>query len=270
MYTEDAQMGPRLPTSEDLMMDTGVSPPVERPLYIRQKDLRLRIMRVLALTALAVTAFAACYLVFGWEAIYAFLQESWPILIAPFAGFAMGYWSAKVLYRPFGCLVVCAFPETHTMRIVFIPDALFRFFTQTGNNVVYHTPRGMPVYIARDIDTDNGSIIYSWIHERDALIVLTREEAFVNWRQACEDILRENMQIIDIPYIIGLGYTRGTMKRVLDGFAEVLGLKERDFAKDTTVETPEPQEAAEDERGHRLHQRDGARPDHSRRFGEAG
>ena len=247
MYADDTQMGPRQPGPEDLAVQPEISEPIQRPLYVRRSNLRLIAFRIVALIALIATASAACYFVFGPEAIIWFLEESWPILIAPFAGFALGWYAAKTMYHPYGYYVVCLTPETHSIRVVFVPDQVYKLFNQSGNNVLYHTGMGAPAYIARELDTDEGYIVYSWIHERDALVVMTREEAFINWRQAAEDILRENSQILDIPYIIGLGYTRSALRRVVDGFANVLGMQDRDFSKDTSVESPDDREASNEQ-----------------------
>ena len=91
------------------------------------------------------------------------------------------------------------------ISFAYIGKHRFRFFEQSGNNVLYHSPSGMPVYLAEDIDTERGTIAYSWIHELGAFEVMTREEAFVNWRSTLEEVLRENLQLMDHPHVIGLG-----------------------------------------------------------------
>ena len=236
------------------------------------------IRRWLLPASLCVTAVSVSCLAFGTDAVVAFLQECWPVALAPFAGWLLGIWAAKTLYVPTGRIVATIDPESHLFRAVFIPDAMFRLFEQSGNNVLYHTPSGMPVYLAEDIDTERGTIAYSWIHELGAFEVMTREEAFVNWRQTLEEVLRENLQLMDHPHVIGLGFARRCLRDQLDSIAEALGLTGTNFWRDRTPEspgipdlqTPHFAEDPKDEQGRRVRLRDGARPRHSRGVGEAG
>ncbi len=216
-------------------------PILPRPLEVRQRDTRGLIFRIIALAALCATAAAACYYAFGPELLKEYLAEYWPVLAAPFVGAFLGYWTVKNLYRPTGRVVVCLLPETHTFRAVFIPDMMFRYFEQAGNNVLYHTPNGTPVYVAEDIDTERGYILYSWIHELDSFTVMTREETYNNWRSVLEEVLRENLQILDHPHVIGLGYARQCLRDQLDLIAETLGLTKRDYRRDMSVGEPEPE-----------------------------
>ena len=202
----------------------------------QRRKLALRII----VAAVALTAgIAVCYHVYGPEQIRAFLEEYWPVLMAPFAGWFLGRWTVKALYRPSGRIIACMEPETHLFRAVFIPDSMFRFFEQSGNNVLYHSALGMPVYIAEHIDTENGQIRYSWIHELSSLEVMTREDTYVNWRATLEEVLRENLGLMDHPHVIGLGYARKCLKDQLDLIAETLGLSGRDFTRDYSVSHPE-------------------------------
>jgi hypothetical protein len=244
--------------------------------FYRSQRRKLVLRAIVAVASLAGAA-AICYHVFGPEAIIQFLEEYWPVLMAPFAGWFLGRWTVKMLYRPSGRMVVCMDPSTHLVRAVFIPDPMFRFFEQSGNNVLYHSSLGMPVYIAESIDTERGSISYSWIHELSSLEVMTREDTYNNWRATLEEVLRENLGLMDHPHVIGLGYARKCLKDQLDLIAETLGLTGKDFSRDYSVSSPEDgygsetvKEDTSDERGHRLHQADGARAHHCRRLGEAG
>ena len=206
--------------------------------FYRNQRKKLAIRIAIAAAALVGSA-AICYHVFGPERIVEFLKEAWPVLLAPFAGWFLGMWTVKMLYRPSGRIVVCMEPETHLFRAVFIPDTMFRFFEQSGNNVLYHSTLGMPIYIAEHIDTENGDIRYSWIHELSSLEVMTREDTYVNWRATLEEVLRENLGLIDHPHVIGLGYARKCLKDQLDLMAETLGLSGRDFGRDYSVSHPD-------------------------------
>ena len=215
--------------------------PLPRPLQVRQDDRRAFVFRTIVLLAICAVAFAICWHVFGKDAVASFLKGYWPVMIAPFVGAFLGKWAVKSLYRPTGRVVVCLYPTTHTFRAVFIPDMMFRYFEQAGNNVLYHTPGGTPVYVAEDIDTDRGYIVYSWIHELDSFSVMTREETYNNWRNVLEEVLRENLQIMDHPHVIGLGYARQCLRDHLDMIAETLGLTKRDYRRDTSFGEPEPE-----------------------------
>lgn len=216
--------------------------------FYRDQRRRLIIRAAIAVAAL-IGAAAACYHVFGPEAIIDFLKEAWPVLMAPFAGWFLGMWTVKMLYRPSGRIIVCMEPDTHLFRAVFIPDPMFRFFDQSGNNVLYHSALGMPVYIAEHIDTENGEICYSWIHELSSLEVMTREDTYVNWRATLEEVLRENLGLMDHPHVIGLGYARKCLKDQLDLIAETLGLTGRDFTRDYSVSRPDDDHEPDSERG---------------------
>ena len=196
-------------------------------------------IRIAIAIAALIGSTATCYHVFGPEQILAFLEEVWPVLMAPFAGWFLGMWAVKMLYRPSGRVVACIDPSTHLFRAVFIPDTMFRYFDQSGNNVLYHSALGMPVYIAEHIDTENGTIEYSWIHELGSMEVMTREDTYNNWRTTLEEVLRENLGLMDHPHVIGLGYARKCLKDQLDLIAETLGLTGRDFSRDYSVSHPE-------------------------------
>jgi len=233
--------------------------------YARQRR-RMLVWIAISILLLAILV-VACHHIFGPEAIIGFLEEYWPVMIAPVAGWILGRWAVRMLYRPSGKVVICLNPDTHVFRAVFIPDPMFRFFDQAGNNVLYHSPLGMPVYVAERIDTESGDIQYSWIHDLDALTVMTREEFFENFSGMTVELLKENLQIKGYPYAIALGYTRKTMREQFDLLADALGLTGRDFRPDTSYSDPYPDDnGGEHERDHRLHQGYGARPDHSRRL----
>ena len=238
-------MSSEVGTPFDQDQDLSQNPVIEQQMreqmlreFYRDRRRKLVIRAVIAAAALVGGA-AICYHLLGPERILEILEEYWPVLMAPFAGWFLGMWTVKMLYRPSGRIVACMEPESHLFRAVFIPDPMFRFFEQSGNNVLYHSALGMPVYIAEHIDTEKGSISYSWIHELSSLEVMTREDTYVNWRATLEEVLRENLGLMDHPHVIGLGYARKCLRDQLDLIAETLGLKDRDFSRDYSVSSPE-------------------------------
>ena len=93
------------------------------------------LVRRLLLLAIAVGIITAvCWFVWGPEAIRDVVREYWPICLAPIIGWILGRWSAKVLYRPTGKIVISINPETHEARVVFVPERMFRYFRQSGTN----------------------------------------------------------------------------------------------------------------------------------------
>ena len=124
----------------------------------------------------------------------------------------------------------------HPNGAVFIPEAVFRTMSQTGNNVVYHTVGGSPLYVARGMDMSEGRIDYGWIHELDALQVMTRESAWLRWDETLNSVLEENLELMSHPHIIGLGHARRSLRSHLDGLGALMGFTEPDYSKHTEAE----------------------------------
>jgi len=197
------------------------------------------LVRKLFLLAVAVGIVTViCYFVYGPEAIKDVVREYWPIVLAPIIGWILGAWASKILYRPNGKIVIALDPETHGIRVVFVPERMFRYFRQSGNNVTYHTPLFSDVYLAKSIDTENGDIDYGWVHELNALLVFTREQGYSRFENLTEEVLMENNQIKDRGTAIGLAYARSFLKGVLDDIGSAAGLIKPDYSKDRTAEGP--------------------------------
>ena len=169
--------------------------------------------------------------IFAGEEAISLIGEYWPIILGPILGWWFAQWSIERFYHPSGRYIALLDPENHTFRVLFVPDAVYRNFNQSGNNVVYHTASGYPLYVARDINPETMVIDYGWIHELNALEVMTREEAFAKWDQTLSDVLEENLELMSHPHIIGLGYARKSVRDNLDGLAEVMGFKDMDFGQ---------------------------------------
>ncbi len=184
------------------------------------------------LISLSATVFlSVIFLDFEWlvSGMGDFLKSYWPILLSPIVGYAFGTWIMGTLYRPEGRYLIHLNPEHHSIRVVFIPERMFRLFRQTGNNIVYHSPVGSPVYVAENLDTDNGYISYGWVHELNSLEVMTREKAYINWDSTLNKVLEENLDLMINPHILGLGYSRKAIKDHLDRMAEVMGISDKDL-----------------------------------------
>ena len=170
-------------------------------------------------------------LLFAGDAVADFLAEYWPLVLGPLVGWYMARWAVDNFYDPPGREVAVLDAENHTYRHVFIPELVFTGMTQAGNNVVYHTPAGKPLYIARSLDLENKTIEYGWIHELDPQTVLSRETAFSKWDMTLNKVLVENLELMDHPHIIGLGYARKSVRDHLDGLGHVMGFDGLDFSQ---------------------------------------
>lgn len=171
----------------------------------------------------------------------------WPILLCPLAG----YWFATVIvkkyYRPSGRGLIVLYPETHTVLCLYVSEEMFKVMRQSGNNVVYHTPMGTPVYIARDIDIRSGDIDYGWVHELDPLVVMTREDAYIKWDDTLNLVLEENLELMSHPHTIGLGYAREGLRRHLDMMGAAMNFKGQDYEPHTIVRSKDPKKGGADD-----------------------
>ncbi len=167
--------------------------------------------------------------ILGTDAIVQALQEYWPVLLSPIAGALLARFVVRSLYHPSGRVLVHLDVENHLLRAVFVPDDMFRYITQTGNNVVYHTMSGIPVYLVEGMDLDRGVVDYGWIHTENAVIVMTRENAYRKWYGTLNTVLEENLELMVHPKVIGLGYARSTLRGHLDKISSALGLTEADY-----------------------------------------
>ena len=158
------------------------------------------------------------------ETVLQLAVDNWPVFLSPVVGWMLGSMVVRMMHRRLGRVIVSLDVENHMFRAVLVPEELFRYIFQKGNNVVYHTPSGMPVYLARGIDLERGSIDYGWVHENDALVVMTREEAYLRWRDTLDRILEENLMLMHHPHTMGLEYARENLRRHLDDLATALGL----------------------------------------------
>lgn len=171
------------------------------------------------------------------------VSRYWPIVLLVPAGWILGGHFARITVNPSRRFVVCLDPEDHSFRMVSIPEEVFPMFDQTGNSVVYRSQGGLPVYLARDIDTESGTIDYGWVHENDALLVMSREQAYARWRDLLDSVLFENLTLMEHPRTMALEHTRSTLRRHLDEISVALGLDIGDtdaepFPEPSPLQTP--------------------------------
>ncbi len=194
------------------------------PREIRRRE-TIRRAILIGFTVLGGSIFAyAIVKAYGVDAIIRYIVDLWPVLLAPPVGWMLGRITAKELYHPDGRILVNLDTDNHTFRAVFVPEELFRYIDQCGNNVVYHTPTGRPVYLTERLDLQNGLVKYGWVHENSALEVMTRETAYNRWFDTLSRTMSDNLQLMHLPEVIGMGYTRSTLRRHLDDIAKAVGL----------------------------------------------
>ncbi len=192
---------------------------------------------ILAFAVVAASAVAVYLagLFFGIDALKRTAEEYWPVLASPIVGWFVGRKLVSDFYRPDGRVLVQLDPGSHMFRAVFVPERFFRLLTQTGNNVVYHTPAGMPVYTVKSMDLERGAVDYGWVHESEALTVMTRENAYSEWDDTLNEVLRENLELMVHPHVIGLGYARKNLREHLDMMGGALGLDGADYGGHTAL-----------------------------------
>ena len=179
--------------------------------------------RKVAVIAATVSAgFFGIYVVwrmFGTDAIVQALQEYWPVLLSPIAGALLARFVVRSLYHPSGRVLVHLDVENHLLRAVFVPDDMFRYIQQTGNNVVYHTVSGIPVYLVEGMDLERGMVDYGWVHTENALVVMTKEDAYRKWYSTLN---------------------LSSLRKHLDRISSALGLIEADYeSHDSDESVPE-------------------------------
>ena len=201
----------------------------------------------LIIAIIGIAVMAVCYYTFRAEVIAEVVDEYWPLVLCPLLGWLLGSWAVTTLYRPSGKVIITLNTDTWEIRVVFVPDRMFPFFTQVGNNVAFHTPLGTTVYIAKDIDTDFGVVDYGWVQQMNALVVFTRMEAFNRWNNFTEELLKENSKYKDKSLAIGLAYSRRFLTKQLDDLAAALGMIKPDYSQDPISDGPDNNEVTDDE-----------------------
>ena len=223
----------------DTREDVPEPPVLPDPAFVRMMYMRWIIRRVLLLTGIVAVIVVVTFFAFGEDVFRYVVETYWPVLLCPPLGWVLGIWAVRILYHPAGRLIFSLNPETNEIRVVFVPETMFPYYSQVGNSVAYHTRLGMPAYIARDIDEVHGKIDYGWVHDMDALIVFTRVESFNRWNRFTENLLKENIQLKDKPLAIGLAYAREFLSKHLDEIAIAMGLVKPDYSHHRTAEAPE-------------------------------
>ena len=159
-----------------------------------------------------------------WKDILMLLRENWYVFVGPVAGWILGRYFARLVHQPDFRVVISLDPENHTVQALMIPEGLFRFLNQSGNNVLYHSPGGNPVYLANKVDLVQGMIDYGWVHEHDAIMVFTKEKVYNEWHDTLDRVMEDNLKMMDVPEVYGLQFAGEALKRHLDRAANAVGV----------------------------------------------
>ena len=195
--------------------------------------------RLVIILVLGIVIVALCYVMFGADAIIAVVDEYWPLALCPLVGWLLGHWAVMTLYRPSGRVVFALNPRIQEARVVFIPERLFPYFKQAGNNVAYHTPLGNIAYIAKSLDMQKGDIDYGWVHDLNPWIVFSDIEAWNRWEGFIEDVLRENNQLKHRSIAIALSYVRQFVTNLLNDIGVASGIMRPDYSHNDVADGPE-------------------------------
>jgi len=179
-----------------------------------------------------------------WESVRQFtvqmVQEYWYVAVGPIVGCILGSWFAKLVHRPIIRVVISVDVENHIVQALLVPEEFFRFLNQTGNNVVYHSPRGNPVYIANKVDLDRCFIDYGWAHRHNALVVFAKERFYVEWKDALDQAMADSLNLMDNPEVYGLQFAGEALKRHLDRAAYAVGVTKENPGGPSDIHASEP------------------------------
>lgn len=183
----------------------------------------------LILLAVAVCAVIAALVLINrdsidWQAVLEFLKEYWYVAIGPVLGLILGSWFAKLVHQPITRVILSLDVDTHTVQALVVPENFFRILNQTGNNVVYHSPSGVPVYLANSVDLERAFVDYGWVHEHDALVVFTKERFYTEWKDTLDQAMADNLNLMDNPEVYGMQFAGEALKRHLDRVASAVGV----------------------------------------------
>ena len=159
-----------------------------------------------------------------WQWILSLLRENWYVFVGPIVGWILGSHFARLVHQPDFRVVISLDSDNHTVQALMIPEGLFRFLNQSGNNVLYHSPGGNPVYLANKVDLVHGMIDYGWVHEHDAIMVFTKEKVYNEWHDTLDTVMEDNLKMMDVPEVYGLQFAGKALKRHLDRAANAVGV----------------------------------------------
>ena len=187
------------------------------------------VMLICIIIAIAGVILYVCRESIDGASVLQFMDVYWPVFFSPLAGWFVGKYAVSELYKPTGVIVHVFYPQYHILRLVFVPDTVFKTMEQEGNSVVYRTPGGQPVYLAKHMDIAEGRVDFGMIHSVPAVEAMTYEEGFCRWREESERAERENIILQTYPEMIAAGLTRRSVKEVLDMFAKALKHTDADY-----------------------------------------
>ena len=173
------------------------------------------------------------------------VKEYWYVAVGPVVGLIAGDKFAQLVHRPDCRVVLTLRPEDNTVQALVVPEQYFRMLNQSGNNVVYHSPMGMPVYLAQEVDLERGFVHYGWVHEHDALLVFTKQSFYDEWKDTLDRAMADNLKLMDSPEVYGMQFAGEALKRHLDRMGAAVGVTKESSGGPSDYSEPNPVDDAE-------------------------
>lgn len=157
-----------------------------------------------------------CLLMYGLFRINKYL----PVFLA--ASFVLGYLVFRnMLFGDDAVRVVSLNKDRPTeINFRFVGKKLFAIMTKNGNPMAFSTCKGEPIYLAEDMTDD--SITFSWIHNIDRWIFISKSNSFDYVRNAADKALQQLLYLKHVPRTLGLEYAHDADKKQDDYLDSVL------------------------------------------------
>ena len=134
------------------------------------------------------------------------------VLAAAAISFFVGWLMFRNAYFWNDAVVLIAFgrDDVTECNIFVIGKEKFRELNHSGNILGFNSSSGDPVYIADYFDGEE--IHYPWSFETSRIRFVLQAETFDEVKMKCEDAMKENFRLHNIPAILGIGEARSYVK----------------------------------------------------------
>jgi len=146
-------------------------------------------------------------------------------IVAFIVGFYFADWIVDRLYIPRFRLIL-TISDNDVVSLKAIPETVFKYFTQAGNNYILMSVNGNPVYLAHSVDLETGVIDYGWAHLDKWELVAVRKKMFKEWKLKFVELLLRNMELEGFTKGKSLVAARGVLERTFDQIEKMFGIVE--------------------------------------------
>ncbi|MDR1404108.1 MAG: hypothetical protein LBJ20_00875 [Candidatus Methanoplasma sp.] len=140
------------------------------------------------------------------------------------AGILLGWIIASFLLQPVGRFVLVVPKDLIKIRLIWIPEESFGQYNQPQAPACCTSFMGYPVYIANGFDDKDKKISYGWLTEYSPLRVAADRATYLEWYEAAEAAMIDNVRLKNYPLIYGSIVAREPMKELSDWLAQTLGM----------------------------------------------